>query len=198
VKSATGHHGVSIGSGILRFLFCEGDMVYPFPPPTVVASILRPAALASAAEPAAAAQIVSYIPTANVVTRSRARTSAPGPQLAQKPQSGDDNMTIDDKVEAGHSIARRPFSTPMLADADTAAERFNLFGRSEIEYFPQLVDGVGPLKLDDHKGYGRGALLLQAAMRRTPIYSVLSENSHQRLLNVGLRRVHPARARPRR
>jgi hypothetical protein len=53
----------------------------------------------------------------------------------------------------------------MLADADTAAERFNLFGRSEIEYFPQLVDGVGPLKLDDHKGYGRGALLLQAAMR---------------------------------
>jgi len=24
----------------------------------------------------------------------------------------------------------------MLADADTAAERFNLFGRSEIEYFP--------------------------------------------------------------
>jgi hypothetical protein len=57
------------------------------------------------------------------------------------------------------------FSTPMLADADTTAERFNLFGRSEIEYFPQLVDGVGPLKLDDHKGYGRGALLLQAAMR---------------------------------
>jgi len=43
---------------------------------------------------------------------------------------------------------------------------------------------VGPLKLDDHKGYGRGALLLQAAMRRSPIYSVLSENSHQRLLNT--------------
>jgi hypothetical protein len=60
VMSATGHHGFSIGSGLLRFLFCEGDeaaseMVYPFPPPMVVVANLGPTALASAAAPTTAA-----------------------------------------------------------------------------------------------------------------------------------------------
>jgi hypothetical protein len=190
VKSATGHHGVSVGSGLLRFFFCEGDgaapeAMCPYPPPSVVAAILGPATLTSAATPAAASQIAPYVPAANVVTRSHARSSTTDQQPVQQRSSDTDGTTgVVDKGAASSDVTRRPFSTPVLSDADAAAERFNLFSRSEIEYFPQLVDGVDPLKLDDRKGYGRGALLLQATMRRTPIYSALSENLYQRLLDT--------------
>jgi hypothetical protein len=44
VSSATGHHGVSLGSGTLRLLFREGsaapNMMSPYPPASLIAAIL--------------------------------------------------------------------------------------------------------------------------------------------------------------